>query len=498
MQYRNYWKMPAAAVLALSALLNGCGGGGSSQGVVNGVQFKVNSPAEIASTSADDYNNNTYGLITGTTLDGWINNWTANRPAGITGKLVILQVSAGPTGAEYIKSDGTNVFTYLTNVSTEWTETRSNGVIQTVSMLPEGALIDATLQKYNIDPTKDMVVIAMGNGNPGNAMSQGRVWFALRYWGVDKTHVGILSGGNQWLTGNVMPAGDFMATPNTAPANGTFTVKNLPVDNTQLQATLQDMINIVPNSDTNIRTDGVFIWDARTIEQYSAGEMLENGDSDKSVTPNVTCSSAYCTPGDVNNYMYSFQNSGSMQGHPNGSLDLNFNDLLDSTKGFSYKDKATLQAYINGEPDSIGRGFVDGSYNLVGAGNAYQPGDVVYTFCETSYRAMITGMASAVILGLPTRIYDGAMVEWHSLANLQNQDGNFILPADSPWRTDVSSLSFFRPALSSSLIAPRTITNAYATSANAIVNADRAYKTGESISTSSGAGGSLPSNPCGG
>jgi hypothetical protein len=49
------------------------------------------------------------------------------------------------------------------------------------------------------------------------------------------------------------------------------------------------------------------------------------------------------------------------------------------------------------------------------------------------------------------------------------------------------------------LVEPRTITNAYASSTNAAVNADKAYKTGEVIQTGgSGGSGGAPANPCGG
>ena len=110
---------------------------------------------------------------------------------------------------------------------------------------------------------------------------------------------------------------------------------------------------------------------------------------------------------------------------------------------------------------------------------------------------MITGVTSAVILGKPTRFYDGAMVEWSSLSNLIDKNGNCILPADSPWRTDVKS--FYRPATSNTLVDTRTITDPYATSANAIIDADKAYKTGEIISIAgSGAAAARPTNPCGG
>jgi hypothetical protein len=101
-----------------------------------------------------------------------------------------------------------------------------------------------------------------------------------------------------------------------------------------------------------------------------------------------------------------------------------------------------------------------------------------------------------VILGKPTRFYDGAMVEWNSMSHMIDKNGNYILPADSHWRSDVKS--FFRPATDYTKVNTRTITDPYAASANAVVNADKAYKTGESVSSGGGGGGGAPANPCGG
>ncbi|MCL4184239.1 MAG: hypothetical protein KJ011_12420 [Burkholderiaceae bacterium] len=110
---------------------------------------------------------------------------------------------------------------------------------------------------------------------------------------------------------------------------------------------------------------------------------------------------------------------------------------------------------------------------------------------------MITGVATAVVLGLPTRFYDGAMVEWNSLSHIKDRNGVDLLPADSPWRTDVRS--FFRAAASSSTIAPRVVVDPYARSTNAIVRSDTAYKTGETaVAAGGGGGGGAPTNPCGG
>jgi 3-mercaptopyruvate sulfurtransferase SseA len=483
--------------------LAGCSGTEDVSGKATAIV--TNSPAAIAQESADDYSTNVNGLITAATLKRWKDDWLNQRPPGITGKLIILQATAGEKDAaipptydySYIKPNGTTVFTYL-SPSSEWIQTRSNGVILTQSMVPDGPTMDALLKKYNIDPQHDMIVAAMGTASTGNAMAQGRIWYALRYWGVDAKNLALLNGGNQWqVTSGAMLAGDFQATASTAPNSGTATVKNLKTDNTALQATVEDIMAILPTGDTNVIADGAFLWDARSLSQYSAREKLENGeDTDAATAGSQACATAYCDPIESPvNYMTSFQNSGSRQGHPWGALQLQFTRMLDSTQGFSYKPKAALASYLNGEPDAGGVGMVDASYQLVGAGNAYQPGDTVYVYCETTFRAMITGVVSGVILGKPTRFYDGAMVEWNSLSNLQDQLGNPILPVDSPWRTDVKS--FFRAASSPALIAPRVISDAYAPSTDSIIREDKLYKT-QSTSGGGGGGGGVPANPCGG
>ena len=492
MRINRGWAGMTALAIALS--LQGCGGDEDTSSVAS--QVVVNTPAAIAQVSADDYEQNVNGLITAATLKRWKDDWVTERAKlGLTGKLVILQVAAGPTGSEYIKPNGTNVFTYL-SPSSDWVQTRSNGVIQTVSMVPDGATMDALLKKFNIDPRNDMIVAAMGTGSNPNAMAQGRIWYALRYWGVDKKNLAILNGGNQWINANGMSAADFQATASTAPNSGTISVKSLPVDNTQLQATLDDLLRVLPSGDTNVKNDGVFIWDARSLSQYSAGEMVEYGeDTDSDTAGTQACATASCAPLNPNNYMWTFQNGGSRQGHPFGTLQLQYTHMLDATKGFAYRPKAELAAMLAGGTNSLGIGFVGADYQPVGAGGAYQEGDTIYAYCETTFRAMITGVASAVVLGKPTRFYDGAMVEWNSLSHMIDKNGDYIMPADSPWRSDVKS--FYRPSTDVTKIEPRTITDPYASNANAIVNADKAYKTGEAV-TGGGGGGGAPSNPCGG
>lgn len=445
----------------------------------------VDSPAEIAQESAADYNNDVNGLITAKTLQKWIDDWATNRPPGITGRLVILQINNGPTGKEYITPNpAAGVVTYSvvsSGANNRLIETRSDGVFEVKSMVPDGPTMDRFFHDYGIDPTKDMLVWVMGTGGNFPNMLLGRGWYMMRYWGVPRTHLAFLDGGASF----VMAAGymgstascDENVSTSCLPGNGTFSVRNLPQDNTALQATLEDMMHIVTSTDVNHLHNGVFLWDARNIGQYSAGLIDESG-------------------GVPTNYMTTFQNGGSQQGHPNGALDLNYTNMLNPAAGYSYKPKSELQAYLNGQVDANGKGFRDGTLQPVGAGRAYQPGDTVYTYCETTYRAMITGIVSGVILGKPTRFYDGAMYEWHSLSNIVAKNGLPILPIDSPWRTDLIKRSYFRPSDSAALVTTRVVTDPYAISGNAIVRADREYKRGSGSSSSGGGALAPPPNPC--
>jgi 3-mercaptopyruvate sulfurtransferase SseA len=359
-------------------------------------------------------------------------------------------------------------------------------------MVPSGRAVDTFLAKYDIDPAKDMIVCAQGTAGAFQTMKAGRCWYMFRYWGTAKENVAVLNGGNQWNGDNTtLDASYFSATGSTPPNTGTATVKDLPDLNFALQATVEDMLAIVPAQDINLLNDGVFIWDARS-NNLPASDPASGADE--------------YSPDDDSD----FRNAGSTQGHPNGALMLSYGNIVDATQGYTFKPKADIQAYLDGETDTNGFGFVDGTLQGVGSGMAYQEGDTVYSYCETTYRAMITGFASGAILGLPTRFYDGAMVEWHSLSNQLDSAGNYILPFDSPWRTDKSSYSMFLTNTDPANVDPRAIVNPYADSANAIINEDLAYKgivvdsgstdsdTTDGSSSSSGGGGTLPPNPCGG
>ena len=479
-----------AGVFLLAAVgLAGCGGGGEDSTVgyvtVPGgtpTRIVINSPAQIAQVSADNYDDNVNGVISGTTLMRWIDDWATNRPAGITGRLIILQVSNGPAGNEYITPNPAGgVLTYSVP-SSRLTMSRSNGVTTTRSMVPDGAAMDAFLSDYGIDPTKDMLVCAMGTGSGGNAMSMGRCWYMLRYWGVEANHLAQLNGGaNSALVMDPAYRGptascdeNTMLTPTPAadclPHSGYISVRGLPQDNTALQATLSDVIDLVEG-----RTSA-FLWDARSTGQYLGAPMSAG----------------------------IFQNQSSRQGHPKGAYVLEYTNLLMGDGSWRYKDKADLQAYLDGDTvDGNQFGYYDaGAVIPLGTGNAYQGGTIV-TYCETTFRAMITGTAAGVILGKPVRYYDGAMVEWNAMTGdsvVVTSTNAPILPANSPWRTDTPVRSVYN--YSTLTIAPRQIDDPYWEAdkarprADAIILADKNYKRGGGGDDIGGA--VLPPSPCGG
>lgn len=511
----------SVAVLSMT----GCGGERSD---ANNAGIKVNAPAQITNMSKDNYDDNVNGLITHKTLKGWLDNWDANKPKGINGKLVIIQQGEGPADANFIKPNNKDTFTY---VDSGWLETRNNGVMNIPSIVLSGASIDRLIRKYGIDVNNDMIVCAQGAGSNGAYMNQGRCWFTLSYWGVDQKNIALLNGNNKHLSEEAQLGANYftdiaVAGGNPSPIIGRqiSSVKDLKADNTALYASIEDVINVLPLTDAPDNGDGIMLWDARSLPQYSAGKAKWTGTDIEQTTADGASG---------------FQNSSPRQSHPRGAFNLEFTNMLDGETGLYY-NKATLEAIVKGglSPDKK-QGFVSGgadeSYQLVQTGNAYQPGDTIIHYCETSMRAGVTIIPAAVILGIPSRLYDSAMIEWNSLTSgTKDVTGSQKVAANSPWNTEF--LSAPAAVYGTATIAPRTaqeyadeinadadvgaeditaeevvtgllkaplITNAFAENVNLIPEADKAYKapaesTANNSSSSSSGEIALPQNACGG
>ena len=222
-------------------------------------------PADIARESADDYNDNENGLITAATLQHWIDNWGDHAPEGIDGNLIILQVNAAEDdddeakAGSYITDSNDGVTTYVIDTD-RLVQTRFNGVKESRSMVPSGEQMDAFLGDFDLNPTQDMIVWVMGEPGAGHAMRQGRGWYAFRYWGVAHDHLAMLNGGadhvmDESYMGDTITC-DERINDTCPPGSGTVTVKDLPEDNTALQATLQDMVHLAKGAANGEGTGG--------------------------------------------------------------------------------------------------------------------------------------------------------------------------------------------------------------------------------------------------
>ncbi len=489
------------ALGAAALLLAGCQGSEDSNNV-EALGVNANYPPataqSLAMESADSYDDNEYGLITGSTLMRWIDDWAVNKPGHISGDLIILQVSDGSLTSAVDSScmdsdgDGTGVCKYFKPApgvrsysldSSTWVETRSNGVAETISVVLSGPKMDALLAAYDIDPRNDMIVFAMGHGGAFQNMLMGRAHYLFRYWGTDNSHLAMLNGGATHA--GVIPAGmrgHYLGERNSgeAPTGGTVSVRDLYVDNTVLQATLGDMMAVARGE-----VPDAMVWDARSPGEWSGELYSTSGTSSDCIDVNDVDEDGDST--DTTRCVTA------LNGTVRGAVNLNYIELL-------ITDDGGEDLSGNGNPDPSYRYLDKATLATMVAGLGYTQGQTLYTYCRTTYRAMITGTVSGLILGYPTRFYDGAMIEWLQMANYNNSTGSPNLPATSPWQTTAltGNLTFN----DSSYVQPPTITDAYAANTNAVIDADRAYKAGTPATTtggdSTGGGAALPPNPCGG
>lgn len=485
---------------AATMVLAGCSG--TEDTMSSSTVYKEATAASLATVSASDYNDNESGLITGATLTSWIDDWAANKPATIAGELIILQVSDGAltdaVDASCLDGDDADavgtckyfkpaagVRSYSLDSST-WVETRDNGVTETVSVVLSGEKMDALLAAYDIDPTSDMIVFAMGTGGGFQNMLMGRAHYLFRYWGTDATHLAMLNGGATHASVIAGYRGTYLGESNSGPAptGGTVSVKDLYVDNTVLQATLGEMMAVARGEVADS-----FVWDARSPGEWG-GDLLSTGGT------NATCVDVDDIDGDLD-ITETVGCKTAMNGTVKGAKNLNYSTLLvsdDASEDLNNKDGVTAA-------DASYRYLDKATLATMVSDLGYTAGKTVYTYCRTTYRAMITGTASGLILGYPTRFYDGAMIEWLQMASVTNHEDGLNLPATSPWQT--AALTDNLTYNVKDYIDVPVITNAYASSSDKVVEADRAYKVG-SVNSASSSGSvssgsaSLPANPCGG
>jgi 3-mercaptopyruvate sulfurtransferase SseA len=434
---KNY-KRATILILALLGVFGACKTKGNDTDTRN-ILFaglvanttRVSTAAELTTESDANYDNNRFGLVTATTLKSWIDNWPANKPAGITGNLVILH-SGTTAGTSYIKpATGVLSFDWTTDVFKSgdrlaFRASRDNGIITDPFALPTGAVTDEILQTYGIDPTKDLIVFAARNdtGAGTNASPKGgtyqtlhRALYWLRYWGVDRKNLAVLNGP---ITGNGEFAATYLTTSSsdlTTPTKGTFTVKSLKlIDNSVLVQPLENVINIVKNGTAHTVpgvANNVFIADAR----------YNNASTTPSFSSEYTGAILASTVGPSSAALFA--------GHIKGAKFTPWPSVVDQTTG-KFKSKAEIAALWTdvstwNAANSAGVGYTDGS--------------TILHYCRTNARSMVSGLSAFLILGKPSVFYENSMIEWTALSASHTNTALRTLPAGHPFATDTTELT---------------------------------------------------------
>lgn len=361
-------------VLVLIPILFSCGGGGY----------------DAPETTQTDV------LITPQILKDWVAKGKVNG----TGydRVVILDVTSQ---TDY--SAGHIAGAFFVNGTSDISQTRNEGIMYDINMVPSGSAMDALIQKYGIDGNTTVVFTSATSTsvNPSIYTSVGRAYFTFRYWGFPKNRLKVLNGLNKAYA--MLYASEITtAIPAVIPSS--YSVKNNPSFGGDLRASLADMINVADGT-----VSGARAIDGRGGDGAGVGSTFSyDGDPKKTAgvfTPNA--------PGITKDYV-------AFEGRIRGAIALQYDTLFRAVD----QDADGTTDYREYLPDAnLATAFAN-----AGLGAA----EVPYVHCRTGV------IASALFVALEqidrsTVLYDASWSQWGQLAGIEN--GGY-LANDSPWRTD--------------------------------------------------------------
>ena len=272
-------------------------------------------PIVINSCSSDSYDTpvtsqTSATLLSPETLKTWIDSGIVNS----TGfdRVVILDVTSIATytaghipGAQFLNSG--DIY-----------QVRQEGPATDISMVIDGAHMDALVQKYGIDG-KTTIVFTSGAASPGagSVLSATRAYWTFRYWGFPKAKLRLLDGINfSWNATYGLTPGD----PPT-PTPSTYSVKNNLQLRTDLRASLSDMINVAESK----------VASAVAVDMRSS-------ESDGSYVGKRGSTTGVFNPG--SDYV-------AFEGRLKGGRALLWSSMLDSANNYRFKAADVLAAMFN-------------------------------------------------------------------------------------------------------------------------------------------------------
>jgi len=442
--------------------------------------LSVAKATDLVNESEEDYAKNNWGLIEHSKLQSWISDWQANKPSHIPadGKLIVLQINAANSNFGFVPSNpAKGNFTFQLDRNFVFNQQRDNGLVsESVYYQADGKNVDQFLKLYGIHLKKDLVVFVSGDGNAGDVQTLARGIYWLRYWGADIRNLALLNGNLK--DGNKEPGAvswNLSTNPSNPPNNGTFSVRQLRVDNSIITLPLEDVLTIVDDNLETKKVPGItgkqFIIDARPLPQYNrtanGHDFTTNGTTN---TNGLWITTSYASSGPPGGGIPKTYNLS--EGYIKGAVNFFWQELFQgdsdaerASNGFRYKSKSDLQTIFQNK--------------------GYTKKATVVSQCRTNFEVQVNGFAALNILGYPTVYYDGSLVEWTSLVSeYPEADGVAIVnlePGDPAYRFRTDSLSrrsgnfAYNPNTGGNRVKQAKI-NRNATTTRKLHLEDRAYK----------------------
>ena len=407
---RNSVVLSLGASILGAMLLGGCGDDNNSTSVV------VQKPDEISMKSARSYDENSYGVITASTLTKWLDNWKENRPDSAKGRLIVLQAGKVPfdQNKSYLPHNDTDVLVYGIpgGGACDPSYMRFDGISNTPGAMVSGDRIDGNINFFQIDPQKDFVVVAVAEGSTA-IREITRTWWSMIYWGWDMKRIAFLNGSVAY---NFADKKDYLvAQPSPLPERKhEYHMRSLKTDRTALHIYIDEMKEIAQKEDKT----GYFILDARGTAEYDGTK------ASKSI-------SKTCGPNHDKQCVTAFR------GHIKGAVDFPYTDIL-------VMDDGKVDLNGDGVIDKKDASFKFKSYDALKALYAqkgYKEGDTIIAYCRTGRKSTLSALTATTVLGYPYRMYDGSWIQWGMMAHAKDTNGSYILPESSPVRTDTDDYS---------------------------------------------------------
>ncbi len=263
-------------------------------------------------------------------------------------------------------------------------QNRQEGPAVDINMVPAGAAMDALVQAAAIDDHTTVVFTTSGS----SILNATRAYWTFRYWGFPKDKLKLLDGLNAGWTS----AGNALVTAAPSIVPSTYSVKSNAALRPEVRASLSEMMSVASGAVAN-----AVILDARSPS--TAGSYAG--------VPGSTAG-VFAPSGD---YVV-------FEGHMKGAQAFPYTDLYDAA---TFRFKA---------PDALTALFATVGIDAT---------KTTYVHCRTGVIASLPFFVLDAILDWPAVNYDGSWSQWGQLSGDSANGG--MLPADSPWRTDVAAYS---------------------------------------------------------